>query len=217
MSSTAATCRWTAPTAACRVSACARGCWGSLLHPQPGFWGGSGGFEMLGRTLRCSGSGTVKPCPAAAGGPCTEPPIPADIGPLLGGTIISGIRSSVDGALGSLQSLLGGNTPWAEGWEFGGTARVRTGRLSPRCLPRDRDAGGRFWHHQQHPGAPGGAAGQLQPAAGQPAGETRADPAALRAALRQRLAKRCHLHGQLQHGEDGTGVPVAVPHPPHSP
>uniref|UniRef100_A0A8B9SLC2 Prominin-1-A n=1 Tax=Anas platyrhynchos TaxID=8839 RepID=A0A8B9SLC2_ANAPL len=30
-----------------------------------------------------------------------------NIGPLLGGTIISGIRSSVDGALGSLQSLLG--------------------------------------------------------------------------------------------------------------
>lgn len=195
-------------------------CWGrrgSLLHPQPGFWGGSGGFEMLGRTLRCSGSGTVKPCPAAAaGGPCTEPPIPADIGPLLGGTITSGIRSSVDEALGSLQSLLGGTAPGLRAGNSG-HGRVRTGRLSPRCLPSAGDAGGRFGHHQRHPGAPRGAAGQLQPAAGQPAGEPRADPEALRAALRQRLAGRRHLHSQLQHGEDGTGVPVSVPPPPPQP
>lgn len=41
----------------------------------------------------------------------TVSPISTDIGPSLGGMIISEIRSSTDGALGSLQSLLQGSSP----------------------------------------------------------------------------------------------------------
>lgn len=52
-------------------------------------------------------------------GPITDTisPISADIGPNLGGMIISGIRSSMDEALGSLQGLLqgSGNHPWVAG------------------------------------------------------------------------------------------------------
>lgn len=50
-------------------------------------------------------------------GPCRGPvidttsPISADIGPNLGSMITSRIRSSMDGALGSLQSLLQGTSP----------------------------------------------------------------------------------------------------------
>lgn len=70
------------------------------------------------------------------GGPALTPPISTDIGPLLGGRIASSIRSCTDEALGSLQSLLGGDVPVilrmcgghrgdtrAEGWA-GGTCGV---------------------------------------------------------------------------------------------
>ncbi|KAI6066385.1 Prominin-1-A [Aix galericulata] len=95
------------------------GPWGSLLHPQPGFWGGSGGFEMLGGTLR-------RVLLLLPGDPALSPPIPTDIGPLLGGTITSGIRSSVDEALGSLQSLLGALETLAAAF---GTINGTQGRL----------------------------------------------------------------------------------------
>lgn len=58
------------------------------------------------------------PCkPQDPGAPIldTISPISADTGPNLGGMIILGIRRSMDGALGSLQSLLQGSGPIAGG------------------------------------------------------------------------------------------------------
>lgn len=49
-----------------------------------------------------------------------------NIGPILGGTIVSGIRSGVDGALGSLQSLLGATETLAAAF---GTINGTRGRL----------------------------------------------------------------------------------------
>lgn len=78
----------------------------------------------------------------------TVSPISADIGPNLGGMIISGIRSSMDEALGSLQSLLKGSGTipgWLAGPQRGpgGTAVLRAGvRACSRKAPREEGPSG---------------------------------------------------------------------------
>lgn len=79
------------------------------ISPLPPTWAvGEGGVLVV---------SVFSPAFLQAPGPCSDPvtdttsPISADIGPNLGGMITSRIRSSTDGALGSLQNVLQGTGP----------------------------------------------------------------------------------------------------------